>query len=106
MKQRRKYNRNLCADLLTLCWTEGDGRVRSEVATLEDISGTGACLQFDFSIPPETKVSLHYPNGRYEGKIKYCSYQETGYSLGIAFDDGYRWTKSDFQPSHLLELPV
>jgi hypothetical protein len=104
MKQRREKNRIMCAELLTIRWTEDDGSSRSELAALEDITATGACLHLEQPIPPETKVSLHYENGKYEGNVKYCTCQETGYVLGIAFDDNYRWSRTDFQPSHLLEL--
>ena len=78
MKQRREKNRNMCAELLTIRWSE-DGRVRDEMVTLEDISATGACLHMELSIPPETDVSLHYPGGEYQGKVKYCTSQEIGY---------------------------
>jgi hypothetical protein len=56
-------------------------------------------------LPNETKVALHHSGGKYEGIVKYCICQETGYLLGLAFDDNYRWSRADFQPSHLLELP-
>ena len=104
MKQRRE-NRNLCAELLTIRWTDGAGDTRNEVGTLEDISETGACLHLENSIPLGSVVTLLYPEGEYLGKIKYCIYQEIGFVLGIEFDEGYRWSKSDFQPAHLLELP-
>ena len=87
-----------------ISWKEDDGRSRSETGTLEDISATGACLYLEHSIPAGTVVSLHYPKGKYQGKIKYCRFQEIGYSLGIAFDNRKRWSKLDFQPAHLLEL--
>src|SRR6185436_13951307 len=104
MKQRREHNRNLCAELLTIRWTDPDGRSRSELASLEDISATGACLQLELAIPLDTEISLHYSTGKYEGKVKYCTYEEIGFVLGMAFDDGYRWSKTDFQPGHLLEI--
>ncbi|HYR83811.1 MAG TPA: PilZ domain-containing protein [Terriglobia bacterium] len=106
MKQRRENNRDMCAELLTVRWTDHDGLSQSVVATLEDISATGACLQMEHSILPGTEVCLHYPNGEYMGKVKYCIYQDLGYLLGIAFDEGYRWSKTDFEPLHLLELPM
>ena len=105
MKRRRENNRSLCAELLTIRWTDGDGSSRSEVVTLEDISATGACVQVEHVIPAETEVSLNYSGGQYLGKIKYCTYRDVAYFVGIAFDDGYRWSKEDFEPSHLLELP-
>ena len=104
MNKQREKNRNLCAEFITIRWTEDYGSNRSEVVSLEDISVTGACLQMEHSIPRETEVSLHHENGEYRGIVKYCTAEEIGYLLGIAFDDGYRWSKADFQPSHLLEL--
>jgi hypothetical protein len=106
MKERRAENqkRNICADLLTIRWTEADGASRSEQVILEDISATGACLHLGNPIPPETEVALHYSEGKYRGTVKYCASQEIGHLLGIAFEDGHRWSKTDFHPSHLLEL--
>jgi hypothetical protein len=95
----------MCAELLTVHWREENGRERKEPATLEDISPMGACLQLEHSILPGTKVSLHYPKGRYLGTVKYCTCHNMGYLLGIAFDEGYRWSRADFEPAHLLELP-
>src|SRR5438105_2054878 len=104
MKQRRENKRNMCAELLAIRWTDEDGYGRTEMVSLEDISATGACLQLDHEIAPGTDVSLEHPKAKYEGKVKYCTYQEIGYVLGIAFNKGYRWSKTDFQPAHLLEL--
>jgi hypothetical protein len=104
MKQRRENDRNMCAELLTVRWTDENGDSRSEVATLEDISTTGACLHLELAISPDTEVSLHYPNGKFKGKVKYCTFLDIGYFLGIEFDKGCRWSKADFKPAHLLEL--
>ena len=104
MEDRRKNDRNMCADLIRVRWVE-EGHSCIEVATLEDISANGVCLQIENSIPVGTPVSIYYPTGKYRGKVKYCKFHPIGYLLGIAFDEGYQWSKSDFEPSHLLELP-
>jgi hypothetical protein len=106
VKQRREHDRNMCAELLAVQWTDVEGHERSEVVSLEDISTSGACIEMDDAIPAGTEVSLRYPNGEYKGKIRYCIYQDIGYFLGIEFDEGYRWSKTDFVPAHLLELPI
>jgi hypothetical protein len=95
----------MCAELLTIKWSD-KGEIWSEEAALEDISPTGASLRLREPIPVETKIALHYPKGKYLGKVRHCTFQETGYVIGIAFDNGYRWSKSDFQPSYLFEVPV
>jgi len=106
MKQRRESQRNMCAELVAIRWTDLDGCQRTEPATLEDISENGVCLHLEHLIEPDTEVSIVYPNGVFQGTVKYCTYEEIGYFLGVAFEEGYRWTKTDFQPSHLLELPL
>jgi hypothetical protein len=101
---RHEKKRNLCAALLMISWTDEEGHNRSEIGTLEDVSTAGACLHLEHSIPAETEVSLHYPKGKYQGKVKYCTSEEIGYSVGIAFNNSHRWCKLDFQPAHLVEL--
>jgi hypothetical protein len=106
MKQRRESQRNMCAELVAIRWTDADGCQRTEPATLEDISATGVCLHLEHLIEPDTVVTVVHPTGVFQGTVKYCTYEEIGYFLGVAFEDGYRWSKTDFQPSHLLELPA
>src|SRR5262245_8875881 len=103
MTDRRHDERNMCADLLTICWIS-EGHRRSALVSIEDISANGACLRLEHPIALETEVSLHHAKGKYLGKVKYCTYDEIGYLVGVGFDEGYRWSKTDFQPSHLLEL--
>lgn len=108
VKQRteRAHERSMCADLIKIVWTDGTGSKQKELAALEDISRGGACLQMDRPIPIDTAISILYPHGRYHGRIRYCIFEQTGYFLGVQFDPGYEWTKKDFMPSHLLELPT
>ncbi len=101
---RRRNARNLCAQLLKIVWQDDSGRRRKGVAILEDISPGGACLQLDDPIPPETAISVLFPGGRYYGRVKHCDFQPAGYFIGVQFDPGYRWSKADFVPKHLLEL--
>ena len=101
---QRDDERNLCADLIKIVWTDESGGKQKEMAALEDISPGGACLQVEHSIPVGTPISILYPDGRYHGRIRYCAFQHTGYFVGIEFDPGYEWSKHQYMPSHLLEL--
>jgi hypothetical protein len=101
---RRNDERSLCADLIKIVWSDASGEKHKELAALEDISPGGACLQIEHPIPVNTAVSIVYASGRYCGRIRYCMFQQTGYFLGVEFDAGYRWSRRDFMPSHLLEL--
>lgn len=100
----RNTDRSLCADLIKIVWTDDAGIQRKELAVLEDISSDGACVQIEHTIPIDTPISLLYPHGRYHGRIRYCTFQHTGYFLGVEFDPGYKWSKDEYVPSHLLEL--
>jgi hypothetical protein len=103
MFDRRIEPRMLCADMVDVQWKDKSGRIRKGVANLEDISLSGACLQFDRPIPLQTDLSISYPKGELTGKVRYCVYREIGYFLGIEFEAGCRWSASHFKPQHLLD---
>ncbi len=93
----------MCADLVDLRWREKSGRSRRLVANLEDISASGACLQVDVPIPLLTVVRISYPMGEYQGVVRYCQHKEFGYLVGVHFEEGSQWVKSEFKPLHLLD---
>jgi hypothetical protein len=104
MHERRAEARFLCADLVAVEWQDASGKTQRIEAILEDISPSGACLQCDRSIPPETALHVLHPAGRLDGAVKYCLYRDIGYFIGMAFDPGHGWSASDFSPDHLLDL--
>jgi hypothetical protein len=104
MHERRAQARFLCADLVNVEWRDASGGTRHSTAILEDISPSGACLQFDRSIPLHSLLHVHHPSGDLEGVVKYCVYRDIGYFVGIHFDAGHRWSKQDFAPDHLVDL--
>ena len=93
----------MCAQLVSILYTDATGRKRKLPAVLEDISPSGACLTLEEPVTLETAVSLLYPEGRYYGRVKYCESQPAGYLAGIAFEPGYRWSRKQFKPDHLLQ---
>lgn len=103
MFDRRVEPRMLCADMVELEWRDKAGKTRRNMANLEDISLSGACLQVDEPIPLQAPVQINYPRGELSGKVRYCIFREIGYFLGIEFDPGVRWSARDFRPQHLLD---
>ena len=95
--------RMLCADLVDVQWRDQAGRRRREAANLEDISTTGACIQMEQGIPAETQVRIVYPDGKFDGVVKYCTYKDIGYFIGIEFGADSRWHREIFLPQHLLD---
>ena len=53
-KDARREKRDLCADLIKVCWKNEAGEHFQDWATLEDISASGACLQSEQPVPPGT----------------------------------------------------
>jgi len=103
MFDRRIEPRMLCADMVDLQWKDKSGRLRKGVANLEDISSTGACLQFDQALPLQTNLRISYPKGELIGKVRYCVYRDIGYFLGIEFEPGCTWSAHHYKPQHLLD---
>ena len=93
----------LCADMVDVQWKDKTGRLRKGLANLEDISLSGACLQFDFPIPLQTDLRISYHKGQLIGKVRYCVYREIGYFLGVEFEPGCRWSEREYRPQHLLD---
>jgi hypothetical protein len=92
--------------LLKIRWTDETGKPRREIATLEDISSTGLCLKVENPIPRDTIITILYPSGQYQGRIKHCDAYMDWFFVGVEFLPGYRWTKEHFAPAHLLEFRV
>jgi hypothetical protein len=102
MDDRRNNPRLLCADLVQVRWKDESGKSRKDVANLEDISVSGACLQMETNVAKETVIRITHQNGELVGKVKYCEYREFGYFLGLEFEGG-NWSMHEFRPQHLLD---
>lgn len=103
MRDRRTEPRMLCADLIEVRWRDRHGCEQSVMANLEDISGSGACLQVEAPVPDDTVVRFDIPNAELEGRVRYCVFRDTGYFLGVQFEPGFRWEQHQFRPKHLFD---
>lgn len=103
MVERRLEPRLLCADLMDVHWKDKHGRLRKAVANLEDISLSGMCLQMETPVPRETLLRIAHPKSRFQARVRYCVFRETGYFVGVEFEPGCRWSVRRFRPKHLLD---
>ena len=105
MLRERSEARMLCADLVDIRWKDKTGRGRKATALLEDISASGACVQLEGPIPQNTVVKICHPKVQLQGTVKYCVYRDIGYFVGLQFGPDSRWSKRQFQPQHMLDMP-
>ena len=103
MQERRSEVRVLCADMVEVSWRD-QGRTRRVTALLEDISPSGACLQLETAIPCGVEMRWECPNQKFVGRVRYCTYREIGYFVGVEFEGGTRWSKQVYEPRHFLDL--
>lgn len=103
-EERRKELRSMCADLVRVRIEDGGG-AHEEVANLEDISPSGACIQLEAAAREGADVEVFCGQCRLKGKVRYCRFVEVGYDVGVAFDRPRAWDPREYAPKHLLELP-
>jgi len=85
-------------------WTEATGKTKRMMALLEDISPSGACLQFETALPLGVTLHWHSRARSFTGVVRYCVYREIGYFVGVELDAGSKWSQKAFRPRHLLNL--
>lgn len=104
MPDRRTEARSMCADMFEIYWDEAPGRALHATALLEDISPSGACLQLERPVPLGALIRWECANQKFEARVRYCSYRDIGYFVGIEFGREAKWSKQSYRPQHLLEL--
>jgi hypothetical protein len=103
-KERRSEARVLCADMVEIRWRDVTGKLCRVTALLEDIAPAGACLQLEEPIPLGTEIAWEVAGQFFAGYVRYCSYREIGYFVGVEFGEASRWSKRTYRPQHLLDL--
>jgi hypothetical protein len=104
MAERRTDVRLLCADMVEVRWRTGAGRQCHATALLEDISRSGACLQFETPVPAGVELTIECPGQELTGTVRYCVYREIGHFVGLEFTNRSAWSVEAFKPCHLLDL--
>ena len=99
MKERRSETRSMCADLVRV--RIGD---REEIANLEDISPSGACVHFEAAAAVGADIEIICDGCRLKGKVRYCRFVEIGYDAGVMFDPAGAWDRREYTPKHILDL--
>jgi hypothetical protein len=102
MQESRTESRLLCADLVQMEWRLTDGTLHRENANLEDISVSGACLQLETAVPVGSVIRLIHEKGNLIGKVRYCTFRDVGYFVGVQFNPTSKWSTRMFRPLHLL----
>ncbi len=101
---KRSEDRELCADLVKVRWKTKSGTARDEWGILEDICASGACLEMENKIHPDTVVSIEFPTDHCQARVIYCRLDKVKYLVGVEFTQGYRWSRRKFKPRHLIQF--
>jgi hypothetical protein len=104
MQDKRSEVRMMCADVVQASWTGKDGRLQHADALLENISPSGACLQFEVGVPLGVNLRFTCEGHEFTGEVRYCSYNEIGYFVGVELEPRSQWSRRMFKPRHLLDL--
>jgi hypothetical protein len=94
----------MCSDLVKVRLHD-EADPKEFIANLEDISPSGACIQVEAALRDGANIELVCSTCRLRGKVRYCRFVEIGYDVGVAFDVRQSWSREQFEPKHLLELP-
>ena len=103
-KERRSEPRLMCAQLVTVIVTDHAGPHDEVIANLEDISPSGACIQFETAVQQGADVEIICSDCHLKGKVRYCRCVEIGYDVGVEFLERGSWNRDRFEPEHLLDL--
>jgi len=105
MADKRSEPRYMCADLVKIRIQEASGS-REEIANLEDISASGACVQLEAAAMEGADIEMTCAKCCLKGKVQYCRFAQTGYDVGIMFDRSGSWNRRRFMPKHLLNVKI
>jgi hypothetical protein len=103
MQERRSEVRMMCADMVEVSWKDRRGKTMRGIALLEDISPSGVCLQLEVPVPLGAEIRWDSPGHEFSGHVRYCSYREIGYFVGVELHTDSRWSKTTYRPKHLLD---
>lgn len=96
----------MCSDLVQITFQDRSGEWVSETGVLEDVcaNGLGVSLNIPVSVGNSVRVLTKGFFGSAE--VRHCDFDQYSYSLGLEFSDGYTWDRNEWEPKHLLAIPV
>ena len=103
MRERRAEPRLWCSDLIKVRIEDLGGAPAEVIANLEDISPSGACVQFEHAVQPGARLCLRLGQHNFHGCVMHCTHNEIGYFVGVRFDAGRKWTRQAYEPKHLVD---
>jgi len=101
--EQRIDPRMMCAELVEVRWNDRAGRLHRDVANLEDISLSGACVQLETPVQKGTRITVNYGDGEMTATVRYCLYRDLAYFLGLQFEEGCKWSTKRFRPQYMLD---
>src|ERR1700722_19503794 len=100
MFDRRSEPRTLCAEKVTLEWTDRAGRSRRALADLDEISRSGTRLTLAHPIALNSPLVITHTKGQLKGCVRNCVAGRFGYVVGVRFDPDCRWSPAAYRPRY------
>ena len=104
--ENRRNRRQMCSEVVNISFADATGRRIADVGIIEDVNHNGLCLSLEVSLPVTTAVKISNEQVEADARVSHCTPQDYGYSVGLEFAEGSEWDPRQWQPKHLLEIPI
>ena len=97
---RRSAERWWCSHLVTI--TGFLASAASQTVNMENISAGGVCIAAE--TPFDIGDPLHLQTAGFVTAVTvaYCNVRQDDFAVGLAFENGFRWSPDIWKPDHLL----
>lgn len=58
----------------------------------------------EHGLPDGLAITIHCGELDYPGNVRYSRWAETGFDVGVQFEQSGLWDRSEFEPEHLLDF--
>ena len=86
MQRGRVERRQAIMYRVAVAWEDAEGCLRNQDGRVEDRSRSGAGIFVNKAVSAGTKVQVQEKSGTYNGVVRHCRPDDSGYFIGIQFD--------------------
>jgi len=103
---RRSHVRQLCSDFIEISFEDRRGFSVTQTGLMEDLTEQGVCVSMSLPLPVGQTVNVKTDGFSGEAFVRHCTLGDYGYLVGLELSKDCVWDPKQWQPKHLLTLPV